>query len=85
MMTNASVTETGLAGAYASARQALLNLLWEDELAKLLEVGEETLASWRKEGKGPDFTRVGKKIAYRLSDVTDWIKANVQVVNRVAA
>lgn len=32
-----------------------------------------TMARWRRTGKGPRFIRVGKKIAYRRSDLEAWL------------
>lgn len=61
-----------------------LNLLTENELAELLDVKPHTLATWRADGKGPDFTKLGKQIFYRKSDVEDWIQANVVVTRRTA-
>lgn len=58
-------------------RRSVLGLVWEGELAELLEVSELTVATWRREQTGPDFTRVGKRVAYRLPDILDWIKFNV--------
>lgn len=31
-----------------------------------------TLANWRSQGRGPSFTRVGKRVMYRMSDVVAW-------------
>lgn len=38
-------------------------------------IGTGTLANWRAQGKGPKFTRLGVKIAYRVVDVEDYEKA----------
>lgn len=59
-----------------------LGLLSEDELATLLEVKPHTLAVWRSEGKGPDYTRLGKSVFYRQADVETWVAANVVVTKR---
>lgn len=61
-----------------------LGLLSEDELAALIDVKPHTLAVWRAEGKGPDFTKLGKSVFYRRKDVEDWIAANVVVTKRTA-
>lgn len=34
----------------------------------------KTLANWRTKGGGPDYTKIGGKIMYRLSAITDWEK-----------
>lgn len=59
-------------------------LLSEDELAAMIDVKPHTLAVWRAEGKGPDYTRLGKSVFYRRDDVHAWIEANVVVTKRTA-
>jgi hypothetical protein len=54
-----------------------IGLLSDRDLAEMLELNTETLQTWRSEGKGPSFTRLGKKVFYRLADVTSWIEANI--------
>lgn len=61
-----------------------LGLLSEEELAGVIDVKPHTLAVWRAEGKGPDFTRLGKSVFYRQVDVRAWIEANVVVTKRTA-
>jgi|GEM_PF-3915659 len=53
----------------------------EDQLtpatvAAWLKESEETLSYWRKNsGAGPEFTRHGKNVTYRVKDVKDWLAA----------
>ncbi len=42
-----------------------------------------TLAHWRCEGRGPAFIRIGKRVAYRGSDLNAWLAS--RTVNPVAA
>lgn len=35
-------------------------------------ISVKTLANWRTKGGGPDYTKIGGKIMYRLSAVTEW-------------
>jgi hypothetical protein len=65
-------------------RIAHLGLLSEAELAEMIDVKPHTLSVWRCEGKGPDFTRLGKSVFYRRIDVEQWIAANVVVTRRLA-
>lgn len=45
------------------------------EAAQMLGTSPSTLAHWRMAGKGPPYVRLGaKKIAYRVSDLRDWVK-----------
>jgi hypothetical protein len=44
-------------------------------LAEQLGITEGTLAKWRLYGTGPNFIRVGRRIAYDPADVTAWLDA----------
>jgi DNA-binding transcriptional MerR regulator len=44
-------------------------LMSADEVSSMLAIPKETLAFWRKIGKGPDFHRIGKYVRYHPSDV----------------
>jgi hypothetical protein len=70
--------------AAGSLRIHKLGLLSEEELALMIDVKPHTLAVWRSEGKGPDYTRLGKSVFYRETDVADWVAANVVVTKRTA-
>lgn len=50
-----------------------LGLLTPEELAVTLEVTPTTLQTWRCEGKGPRFIKLGKGVFYRFADVKEWI------------
>ena len=51
----------------------LETLLEEKELAQRLHVSLGTLRTWRTEGKGPRFHRIGQMIRYAPSDVKLWL------------
>ncbi len=51
------------------------SLITGKALAGHLCVTEGTLAKWRLYGGGPDFIRVGRRIAYDPSDVDVWLDA----------
>ena len=42
-----------------------------------------TMAHWRSEGRGPAFVKLCGKVAYRGSDLNDWIES--QTVHPAAA
>jgi len=46
-----------------------LGVITDAELAVALEVETSTLATWRSEGRGPSFTKFGKKVFYFVDDV----------------
>ncbi len=42
----------------------------------LLKLGRpSTLAHWRSEGRGPAFIKLGSRVAYRGSDLKEWLQA----------
>ena len=51
-------------------------LLTEVELAKLWGVTTSFLQKMRHEGRGPRFTRIGRQVGYRMSDVTRYVEEN---------
>jgi hypothetical protein len=59
-----------------------LGLMTPEDLSLALDVNTHTLMTWRREGKGPDFTRLGKAIFYRRDDVLSWIAMQVELVAR---
>ena len=53
-------------------------LITESNAAILLCVSPATLRKWRWEGKGPKFIKVGRKVAYRDSDIAAFIDSQVR-------
>ncbi len=43
-----------------------------DQVAELLDVSLRTLETWRKEGKGPRFSKEGRLVFYLRSDIDEW-------------
>lgn len=52
--------------------------LLEHELAQRWRLSVRTLQRWRRAGTGPVFLRLGRRIAYRLSDVERFEAAHLQ-------
>ena len=48
------------------------DILTQDDLCELLQVSKHTIASWRKDKKGPPYFKAGG-IRYRRSDIEKWI------------
>jgi predicted DNA-binding transcriptional regulator AlpA len=48
-------------------------LLNERQLSRLIAVSIGTLRSWRSDGKGPRFRKVGQLVRYAPSDVNEWL------------
>lgn len=53
------------------SNKPLETLLEEKELAETLQVSIGTLRTWRTEGTGPRFHRIGQLIRYSPSDVKE--------------
>ena len=49
------------------------HLLGERRVAKMLGCSLRALQRWRAKGKGPAFTKVGRKVFYELNDLQEWI------------
>lgn len=55
-------------------------VLLPPEVAKLLRLDVSTLATWRSEGEGPAWFRIGKKkVAYRESAIDAWLTRQEQI------
>ena len=48
------------------------------DLAEVLGLAEQTLASWRVEGKGPVFVKAGRRVFYRPEDIERWAQENTR-------
>ena len=47
----------------------------EAAVAESLGISKATLYSWRARGAGPRFTKIGRLVRYRSSDVEAWLAA----------
>ncbi len=59
-----------------------MGLISVDELEEMLDVKASTLEYWRNSSQGPDYTKLGRVIFYRRSDVEAWIALNVVPTKR---
>jgi excisionase family DNA binding protein len=48
-------------------------LLTVEEAAKRLRLSTSTLNKWRVTGEGPAFVKLGRRVLYRASDLSDWL------------
>lgn len=48
-------------------------LLGADEAARKLGVTSSTLMTWRSIGKGPVFSRIGRRVFYSPADIAAWL------------
>ena len=56
--------------------------LLEAELAQRWRLSERTLQRWRLAGSGPAFLRLGRRVAYRRSEVESLETAHVRAGGR---
>jgi excisionase family DNA binding protein len=69
-------TTSALSEASASAPINPADLLTADQVAQMLGVSTDTLATWRSTGRyALPFLRIGARIRYRKQDVTAWLNA----------
>jgi excisionase family DNA binding protein len=54
-----------------------MTLLTQREAATLLKLSERTVERMRVAGNGPRFTRIGRSIRYRLTDIESYISSRV--------
>ena len=50
------------------------DLISAPELAEYLNVHVKTLRTWRRQGKGPAFLRIGGRVFYSKPVVTAWLE-----------
>lgn len=51
-------------------------VLTSAEVEKILDLKPRTLDQWRVYGKGPRFTKIGRNVRYRRSEVRAYLAAN---------
>ena len=54
------------------------NLLTPKQAAEYLQIKVQTLATWRNQGKGPKFCKVGRAVRYRPQDLETYITSDFQ-------
>lgn len=55
----------------------VLRIMTPGELAAALDCPESTITGWRDRDVGPKWTRLGKRVYYRIEDVLAWIAEGV--------
>lgn len=56
---------------------ARLGLMHETDVCTLCGVKSETLWTWRSQGRGPSYVKLGREVCYRVDDLLKWISNNV--------
>ena len=52
-------------------------MLTSKTVAERLQVGVQTLAKWRSEGKGPRYVQLGRSIRYRAADIDEFVERSI--------
>ena len=55
-----------------------LETLTNEETAALLGVRPQTLLTWRCQGRGPRYLKVGRRCYYRRPDVETWLQGQLR-------
>ena len=58
------------------ATLTLPQMLSEKQAARILAVSIAALRRWRREGRGPEFTRLGRCIRYNVKSIECWLAEN---------
>jgi hypothetical protein len=72
---------SSLPGSLGNLAQQLRNavgIMSESEMAAILQVSDETLATWRTKKKGPPHVKIGKRAFYLAGDFSKWVLEEVQ-------
>ena len=51
-------------------------VLLASDAARVLSLSQSTLAKLRLTGKGPAYCKLGRRVVYRLEDLTAWLEKN---------
>ncbi len=59
------------------------HLMTTDEAAEFLDIHPATLATWRSEGRGPRYLKVGERnVRYQQEELERWLKAQERTGTR---
>ncbi|MEY3730944.1 MAG: hypothetical protein RLZZ57_1700 [Pseudomonadota bacterium] len=53
-----------------------VKFLTVDQIATLLQRSHRTLETWRRNGNGPPFLRLGRRVFYQRRDLEAWLAEN---------
>ena len=52
------------------------SVLSAPQASKYLDLSISTLAKWRHYGTGPRYSKLGRRVVYRVDELEAWIKCN---------
>jgi predicted DNA-binding transcriptional regulator AlpA len=59
--------------------RSAVGLASEQEMASMLQVSQETLATWRTKRKGPPSIKLGKRVFYCIAEFSKWVDLEVRL------
>jgi predicted DNA-binding transcriptional regulator AlpA len=57
-------------------------IMLSPDVSRYINRPESTLRHWRNHGEGPRWFRLGRRVAYRRSDVDAWLAEQFNTTNR---
>lgn len=51
-------------------------ILNNKEAANFLSIKPETLAKWRSEHRGPRYSKIGRRVVYKVQDLEEFLEQN---------
>jgi excisionase family DNA binding protein len=49
------------------------------EASEYLRISEDTLRTWRSDGRGPKYSKLGSQVRYKRSDLDAWIERGMKI------
>ena len=78
-----STTGSGLCATTRQSRDVPLNtLIYEKTAATQLSLSLRTLRHWHRQGRGPQYVKLGSAIRYRPQDIERWVEERAQLETR---
>jgi predicted DNA-binding transcriptional regulator AlpA len=74
---NRATGKTGIRERFSSLDDNVM--LIEQEAAEASGFEPTTLKTWRSQGRGPKFHKLGRAVRYRVGDIREWLAAAATV------
>lgn len=53
-------------------------LICAEDVPQYVPLARQTLARWRHEGRGPRYVKLGRRIAYRVRDLQEFVESSLR-------
>lgn len=86
MTDNSEIDDINSTRNIAARIRGMIGLVTEAEAAAVMLLNStDTLATWRSQGKGPLYVKLGKRVFYTTNDLRVWIEAKAVEQNAPTA